>query len=310
MFQVWKLDRKIQNIQRAYAKDRGALEKKKAPRDEIAQLEASEYVEVGRVEREIEIIVGNRLYREARSLDVDTPPLSEKEMWSQEEYGDRVWFTPKGRAHVRKLIHEERNRRFEESSRGFTRIILPLLTLSLGIIGTITGLVALNLNRKQMEGVRAAVIELPRGIAVDFPVPPNGEVRANITNSGQVIAHDVHLALSLNLKDKGPAASERNIFSRDETVPAIPPTPVATRPDLFHPFELSPEEHSRLMQSDSYLVAEGSLVYENGFGTKVRLPFCYAYVWGSNKFGRWTGTCEDVQSELRSAKKMASSKSP
>jgi hypothetical protein len=310
MFEVWKLKLKIRRERRLFAPHREKLELRKAPPEEFEQLDIEEFEVVREIEKEIDIIEGGRLFRNARHLDVETPPLSDKEMWQDEYGGRRIWFTPKGRAHVRKLIDEEESRRFEAKSRWVTKIILPLLTLSLGIIGTITGLVAVNLNRKQMEGVKAAIVEMSHGVSVDFPVPPSGEVRANFTNSGYVIAHGVHLSLSLILKNNEPSVNERKILSKNETISAIVPTSVATRPDLIYPFQLSPEEHKRVMESDAYLIAEGSFAYENGFGTRVEEPFCYAYVWGSNKFGRWTGACEDVRSQLSSAKKMAPSPTP
>jgi hypothetical protein len=176
--------------------------------------------------------------------------------------------------------------------------VLPLLTLTLGIIGTITGLVAVNLNRKQMEGVGAAIVEMPHGVSIDFPVPPSGEARTKFTNSGQVIAHQVHRSFSLVLKSNGQSISERKIFATDEAIPAILQTSVTARPDFVHPFNLSPQEYKQVTESDAYFAAEGSLSYENGFGTRVELPFCYADVSGT-KFGRWTGACEDAQLELR-----------
>jgi hypothetical protein len=310
MFEVCKLKFKIWRVRRSFAADREKLGPSDKPLDEFEQIDIAEFDAIREIEKEIDIIEGGRLFRKARHLDVETPPLAEREMWLDEYGGRRIWFSPKGRAHVRKLIDEEESRRFEAKSRWVTKIILPLLTLTLGIIGTITGLVAVNLNRKQLERVSAALVEMPHGISVDFPVPPSGEARANFTNSGNVIAHGVHLSFSLILKNNGQNVSERKILSKNETISAILPAMVATRPDLIYPFQLSPEEHKRVMESDSYLIAEGRFAYENGFQTRVEEPFCYAFVWGSSKFGRWTGACEDVQSQLSSAKKMAPSPTP
>jgi hypothetical protein len=49
------------------------------------------------LEKEINWIVSTRLCHEARSLDVETPPVNDEEMWYS-DYGQRVWLTPKGRA--------------------------------------------------------------------------------------------------------------------------------------------------------------------------------------------------------------------
>jgi hypothetical protein len=72
-------------------------------------------------------------------------------MWQRDEYGQRVWLTPKGRAHVRKLIHEEKTRRFEAKSRW-----IPLLSVLLGIISTSTALVALLQQKKSADAATIA----------------------------------------------------------------------------------------------------------------------------------------------------------
>ncbi len=305
MFEVWKRKRQIQSIERTNAELRKKLEQEKAPKEEFQRLESSEFYAVETIESEIDWIVSTRLSREARALDVETPLLSEEEMWRKEEYGPRVWLTPRGRAHVRKLIDEQKARRFEAKSRWVTRIILPVLALILAIIGTITSLVNVSLSRKQMEAVRAAIVEMPRGVSVDFPVPSHGEARVNFANSGQVIAHDVHLSFSLILRETGQGGQERKILSKNETIPALTPTTTTTRPDFIYPFELSSDEHKRVLDTEAYIVAEGSFDYENGFEKLGPQGFCYAYVWGNNKFGRWTGACDVVQSQIHLAQQMA-----
>ena len=149
MFEVWKLKRQIQSIERKYAKERDELEKGNASADELEQLESSELYAIRELEKEIDQIVGLHLSHEARSLDVETPPVTDKGMWD-EEFG-RIWFTSKGRAHVRKLIHEEKTRRFEAKSRW-----IPLLSVLLGIISTSTALVALLQQKKSADAATTA----------------------------------------------------------------------------------------------------------------------------------------------------------
>ena len=43
-----------------------------------------------------------------------------------------------------------------------------------------------DLARKQMEGIVAAIVDIPHGVSIDFPVPPFGEARANLVNSGMI----------------------------------------------------------------------------------------------------------------------------
>src|SRR5712691_10982570 len=116
MFDVWKLKRQIRDIERSYSKELKKLQKENAPQEKFQELEFSEVSAVQGIEKEIDQIVGTRLAHKARSLDVESPPVSETEMWQRDEYGQRIWFTPKGRAQVRKLIHEEKTRRFEAKS--------------------------------------------------------------------------------------------------------------------------------------------------------------------------------------------------
>jgi hypothetical protein len=164
-----------------------------------------------------------------------------------------------------------------------------------------------DLARKQMEGIVAAIVDIPRGVSIDFPVPPFGEARANLINSGHVLAHDVHFTLSITIQrtSEDSAARGRTILSKAETVPAIPPTAATTRPDFVYPFELSQSEFLQVMDTESYIIAEGLLDYENGFDSRIKQPFCYAYIWGRQTFGRWTGDCGRAQSQIRLAKKLA-----
>ena len=164
-----------------------------------------------------------------------------------------------------------------------------------------------DLARKQMEGIVAAVVDIPRGVSVDFPVPPFGEARANLINSGHVLAHDIHFTLAVTIQrtSEDSAARGRTILSKRETVPAIPPTAVTLRPDFIYPFALSQSEFLQLMDTESYIIAEGLLDYENGFDNRIKQPFCYAYIWGSPTFGRWTGDCGRAQSQIHLAKKLA-----
>jgi hypothetical protein len=156
-----------------------------------------------------------------------------------------------------------------------------------------------------MEDVSAAVIEITKGVAVSFPVPPSGETRINLRNSGHVIAHDVHVSLSLSIKDTTEKLNlRRMVFSKSETVPAIAPSMYEDRPDRIYSFELSQEEYKRLMATANYIFIEGSIDYENGFDARTKLPFCYAQIWG-RKFGTWVGSCDQVPAQIHMAHRMA-----
>jgi hypothetical protein len=142
MFDVWKLNRQLQKIQKSFAKEHQKLVKRKAPAEDFQNLDYDEHYAIEDAEKAIDLTVGTRLFHEARSLDVETPPFTDEEMWFKDDENDRIWFTSKGRAHVRRLIDEEKARRFEVKTRWVMKIILPVMTALIGIIGAVTGLVA------------------------------------------------------------------------------------------------------------------------------------------------------------------------
>jgi hypothetical protein len=142
MFKVWQLRWSLWKIQRAFAKDHQKLVKEKASREEFEKLDAAEYFEVRDVEREIDCQIGRHLFDVARSLDVEIPSRSDSEMWTTRDDDMRVWLSSKGRAKVRKSVDEEKARRFEVKTQWVTRLILPLLGLLIGVLGAITGLIA------------------------------------------------------------------------------------------------------------------------------------------------------------------------
>ena len=144
MFDLWKLNFKLWRIKRKYFRLGRELEKTgDLDLTKREFLENGFYHETGHLEREVDKILGRDLFHEARRLDVETPPLANKEMWCSSRDGDSlVWLTSKGRAHVRKQIDAEKARRFEVKTLWVTKFWLPLLAALVGILGALTGLVA------------------------------------------------------------------------------------------------------------------------------------------------------------------------
>jgi hypothetical protein len=142
MFELWKLKRGRTAVQKGFEKDRAKLKASKAPQEKFFALDSQEYFEVREIERELDMEQSRQLFDKARALDVDTPKPSDNEMWNSDNNIGRIWLTYKGRATVRKAIDEERARRFDVKTRWVTKLILPLLAAVIGIIGAITGLVA------------------------------------------------------------------------------------------------------------------------------------------------------------------------
>ena len=162
-----------------------------------------------------------------------------------------------------------------------------------------------NLTRKQTESVDAAKVDMPRGIYISFPFPPRGEAVANLINNGHAIAHDIHLSLAISLHEANERlnARGRKILYKTETISAIRPSTAITREDFIYPFELSQEQYKRILKTDDYIIAEGAVDYENGFNTRIKQPFCHAYIWGSPNFGRWQGPCDQMKTKIREAKR-------
>jgi hypothetical protein len=142
MFKVWQLRWRRRTIQRLCANDHKKLTKEKASREKFEELDAEEYFAVRGVELEIDFEISRRLCDEARFLDVEIPPPSDTQMRFHGDDGQRIWLSSKGRAQVRKLIDEEKARRFEVKTLWVARLILPFLGLIIGVLGAITGLIA------------------------------------------------------------------------------------------------------------------------------------------------------------------------
>jgi hypothetical protein len=138
MLEVWKLNRQLIKIERSYTKEL----RKQADADKFEGLIASRFAARHAVENDIDLVLTHRLVRKARSLDVEIPLVNDAPMWRQDNETKRYMLTPKGRAQVRKMIDEEQARRFEVKTRWVMKLIVPLLAALIGIIGAITGLVA------------------------------------------------------------------------------------------------------------------------------------------------------------------------
>ena len=89
---------------------------------------------------DVDFYESQRVTDDADRFDVELPEAEQAEYWLLEPRHGKV-LNSKGRALMRQRIHEEQKRRFELRARWF-QIFTPLLAALAGIIGTITGLVA------------------------------------------------------------------------------------------------------------------------------------------------------------------------
>ncbi len=161
------------------------------------------------------------------------------------------------------------------------------------------------LTRKQMEGISAARVEISNGIQMSLAVPPFGFISATPINKGHVNSPEATLTVSLSLKDSH-QNTQRVIFSnKTDKRTVIPPGDASGLPDFRFQFELSADEYRQVQKTEAYLVVDSTFDYDNGFGKNVTQSACTAYLWGSDKFGRATVSCDEVQTQLDLAKKLA-----
>lgn len=136
------MNRALRNTQRSFEKDREKLRKKKARSEEFLSLDSEEWFQVQDIEKAIDFTISQRLSHEARALDIEQPPYYDKTMWVDDRDVGKVWLSGKGRAYLRAQIHEQKAKHFESNTLWVTRFWLPLITSLIGVIGALTGLIA------------------------------------------------------------------------------------------------------------------------------------------------------------------------
>jgi hypothetical protein len=279
MFEVIKLKRRIKSIERSYAKERDKLKNAKASQDDLGQLESSEFYAVRELDKEIDQIVGLRLSHEARSLDVETPPITDTEMWD-EEFGRR-WFTSKGRAQVRKLIHEEKTRRFEAKSRW-----IPLLSVLLGIISTSTALVALLQQRKSVDAATTAAgtarigVELARkqlvgtlgAVVVFMPNYSANVINPVLENRGHVISRNAHISFEWGIAPLNSLDTSIQQGTYSHTFPQL------VVGGSVEPLNIGISLGQEFSMQRYTVKIEGTYDYDNGFEDRISENFCYFYL--------------------------------
>lgn len=106
-------------------------------------------VQIDHINFQIESFRSNQLLHEATKLDIRFPDPEDPECWRDMEFLGIKFspLSPNGRFVLRSKIDAEKARRFEVKTLWVTKFWLPLLAALVGIIGAVTGLVAV-LNRK------------------------------------------------------------------------------------------------------------------------------------------------------------------
>jgi hypothetical protein len=101
MFDLWSLKFWRWQNQRMWSSAHKKLVREKASRETIVTLSRVAHEYLREIEDDIDQLVSSKLCDEARALDVETPLLSDEQMWSRVEDSSTVWLTPKGRSQVR-----------------------------------------------------------------------------------------------------------------------------------------------------------------------------------------------------------------
>jgi hypothetical protein len=99
-----------------------------------------ESIRIDRINYKIAEFRSSQLLNEAEKLDVEWP--EDPKCWQRYFGVEGRGLSPHGRFVLRKKIGAEKDRRFDVKMLWVTRFWLPLLTALVGIIGGLTGLVA------------------------------------------------------------------------------------------------------------------------------------------------------------------------
>jgi len=85
---------------------------------------------------------GKRLSKEAAKYDIEMPTEKGRPEFYWQTLRCGFVLNPQGRTYLRRALDEEKTRRREVKTYWVTRIILPVTTVLIGLIGAITGLIA------------------------------------------------------------------------------------------------------------------------------------------------------------------------
>jgi len=140
MLDLWRLKRERRKVIHEYERDLRNLKLKKAPPEDFEGLRHQEYLDLQSEDDGINRFLSDQLWEEAREYDVAIPTGAG--VWEDSIFGDRKYLNMATRAKLRRLIDEEKSRRFEVKTLWVTRLILPILGGLVGVIGALTGLVA------------------------------------------------------------------------------------------------------------------------------------------------------------------------
>jgi hypothetical protein len=146
MFEIWRLHRERRRIIAKAEEIR--IEGKRTGDLRKALLAGADcYQACKNIDDRVDWILDQSIRQEAQELDIAMPSVEDLAMWRRDEE-QNLYLSPQGRFHLRKRIDEEKARRFEVKTLWVTKIILPIAGVVVGIIGALTGLVAVMQHKK------------------------------------------------------------------------------------------------------------------------------------------------------------------
>lgn len=148
-WKLWQLQQKRRALKQKFAEKEKALREKGSNNPYAAsELQADEYYESKAMEEWIDSFRSSYLIDQAIDLDVETPTVSDgSEFWQFTDDGEHWYLNRKGRDLVQDLINKKKDRNSEDLAR-FGRVFVPIITSIGGVIGIITGLVAVLQHKK------------------------------------------------------------------------------------------------------------------------------------------------------------------
>lgn len=146
MFELSRLMRRLGRLEREFnVKRAGALREFGPGSSQVAAVDAAHSRELSKLHVDIALHHSERLIREAFAFDVVLP--KDDAGWLIHPNGRKALNFP-GRSIVRKQIDEERVRRREVRAWWWKNAIIPALAAITGLVGVVTGLIAVIESRK------------------------------------------------------------------------------------------------------------------------------------------------------------------
>jgi len=142
VFRLWKLKWRGFSAQRSFDQKEKKLKQEKANGYALAELAADRHYALQDIEDGIDYLRSRKLLDDARSLDVEIPPHSDRDIWQEDAENGVRWLTSKGRAHMRKTIDEAVIRRREVKAWWWKTVIIPAITVLTGLAGALIGVMA------------------------------------------------------------------------------------------------------------------------------------------------------------------------